>query len=117
MPDTSSLSVAGIVLADRRHVFVSGAPADLVLDADVRVLLDGVEVRGWVSVPPDLLIWCDPTVPLAALLSVEASVACEAPLPASQPLALFLADATPPTERTLREILDLAARQADRLGG
>jgi hypothetical protein len=89
----------------------------LPLDADVRVLVDGVEVRGRVSIPPDLLIWCDPTVPLAALVGVEASIAWEAPLPAPQPLALFLADATAPSDRTLREILDLATRHADRLGG
>jgi hypothetical protein len=111
MAESSPSALAGITLADGRRVFVSGAPADLPFDCPVQVLLDGIEVSGRVHIPPGLIIWCDPHVPLATLLAVQAAPAAAMPLPAPQPLALFLAGDASPDEPALQAMLALAARQ------
>jgi hypothetical protein len=106
-------SLAGITLADGRRVFVAGAPADLPFAGAVEVLLDGVAVSGRVQMPPGLVIWCDPEVPLAALLAVGVPPAVAAPPPAPQPLALFLAADASPDDPALRAMLALAAGQSN----
>ena len=62
--------VAGVRLANGRLAFVRGAPCDLPVGARVRIRRAEGEQAGTLHIPPALLVWCDPALPLGDYLGV-----------------------------------------------
>jgi hypothetical protein len=107
--------VAGVRLDDGSQRFVRGVPEDLAMGAVVRVVLEGVEERGSVSIPPSLVSWCDPSVRCAEFVALERmpEVATVAEVP--EPLMVLLAEDGAPDEGALASMLELAHADEDRL--
>jgi hypothetical protein len=112
---SSSAAIAGVRISDGRHVFVRGMPADAPLGALVRFAYDGQTLQGSVSIPPSLLVWCDPSVPCGRFLSLDPPPSPAAVAPAPPPRVLLLAAESAPSASTLGDMLALAHEERHRL--
>jgi hypothetical protein len=108
--------VGGVRIAGGRQLFVRDVPPDTPAGAVVRFEYQGDALRGTVSIPPSLLMWCDPSVECGRLLALEppVSVAAAAP-PAREPVALLVAEEGAPDAATMADMLGLAYAEQHRL--
>ncbi len=107
--------IAGVRLADGRQVFVEGVPQGLVLGDQMRIVLDGEERIGLVTIAPPQVIWRDPAARCAVYVRREQTP--EAPAVSSAPPmdGLFLAEHAAPDASTLAAMLALAGAETERL--
>lgn len=103
---------AGVRLDDGRLIFVEGAPCDIPMGAQARIVLDGEERIGTVSVAPPHLIWRDPAARCAAFLRLERTPDPPAVSSAPPVEGLFLAEHETPDDTTMAAMLGLAVEES-----
>ncbi len=108
-------NTAGVRLTDGRQVFIDGAPEDLEQGTPVALRWAEQAYEGTVSIPPRLIVWCDPEAPLGAFLHRIAAASATAPTETEPPLALFLADEGAPDQACFDQMLGLARAELHRL--
>lgn len=110
--------VAGVRLASGRLAFVRGAPGELRAGTPVRIRLADGEQAGTVHIPPALLFWCDPALPLGDFLGVDTTAPALAATEAdSRPadVAWVLAPEDAPDAATRAAMVELARSDLARL--
>jgi hypothetical protein len=107
--------VAAVRLTDGRQRFVRDVPPQLPAGATIRFLLAGEAEQGVVSIPPALLIWCDPSVPCAQFLALERLPDASSAADVAPPLDLLLAEEGAPAADVLATMLALGHEEQGRL--